>query len=401
MDCCLATRFHCLQLKKFVEQLEINANIDDSYNAMVADRDEVSKKIRAENNRLTNIIVTLQVTLVIFVVTLIAVALLLQRYTSFMQRRFNEKKLDSSEVIQQQSTVISISIVSFHLLVYILALDGVALYNRENPPDEEISVIYQNEEPGDPFSVFYNLSLIILIFDITVTIFSFAMLVTALLHCTIRLYKPEMKKLSKKWVLYLRLSSVGLFLTLLMHSPFIINAYLHDAFRASSIFIYYSVAIFVGFLLLKNVAIHTCLSSVRQARHAKWEKPINSKVLLCKGTLKFKKNGAEKVQSVQIAGGTLTLNCDKANLVRKRLIVFNNHHIEVKGGQLTLCNNNDDFNSTDNEVLCIEEGSLQVQQCDCFDEETAIDVECGTKLTLQKKLSFLHQEMYIKCTRQS
>ena len=379
----------CLQLKTFVKQLSIDGDIDDSYNAMVADRVEVSKMIRAENNRLTNIIITLQVTFVVFVVILIATVLLLQRYTNFVQRdRCNEKKLDSSEVIQQQSTVISISIVSFHLLIYILALDGVALYNRENPPDEELSEIYRNEEPGDPFSVFYNLPLLIMTFDIIVVIFSFAMLVTALLHRTIRHYKPEMKKLSKRWVLFLRLSSVGPLLTLLMHAPFVTNAYLNDAFHASSIFIYYSGAIFIGFLLLKKVAIHTCLSSVRQAKHAKWETPINdTKVTLCQGTLQFKKNGS--VQTVQIAGGNLTLNCNEANFVRKRLIVFNNGHIEVKKGQLTLCDSNklnDKFECTDSyEELHIEEGSLQVRHCDhCDEEAAAIGVEYGTKLKLGK-----------------
>ena len=236
---------------------------------MVADRVEVSRKIRAENNRLTNIIITLQVTLVVFVVALMTTVLLLWRYTNLVQRG---KKLDSSEATQQQSTVISISVVSFHLLIYILALDGVALYNRENPPDQEINVIYRNEEPGDPFSIFYNLPLIVMIFDIIVALFSFLMMVIALLHRSIRYFKPEM---SKRWVLFLRLSSVGPVLALLIHAPFVTNAYLNDAFHASSIFIYYSVSIFSGFLLLKKVAIYTCLSSVWHARHAKWETPIN------------------------------------------------------------------------------------------------------------------------------
>ena len=393
-----------LQLKTFIKEQSIDGEIDDSYNAMVADRDEVSKKIRSENNRLTNIIITVQVTLVVLVVALVAAVLLLQRYTNSVQRRCSGKKLGSSEVIQQQSTVISISIVSFHLLVYIVALDGVALYNRENPPDQEISVIYRNEEPGDPFSVLYNLPLIVMIFDVIVAIFSFAMLVTALLQCSIRFFKPE-KKLSKRWVLFLRLSSVSPVLALLMHAPFILNAYLNDAFHAHSIFIYYSVSIFIGFLLLKKVAIYTCLSSVRQARHAEWEKPIymnNTNVTLCQGTLKFKKNGSGSVQTVQIAEGNLTLNCDEANLVRKRLILVNDNHIKVGGGQLILSkNNNNIFKSTDlNEELHVEGGSLQVKWCTSHgDEEAGIDVEYGTKVKLAKegKVTVAYKEINGQC----
>ena len=380
-----------LQLKTFVKQLSADGDINDNYNAMVADKVEVSKKIRAENNRLTNIIITLQVTLVVFVVALIAIVLLLQRYTSFVQIRCNGKKPDHSEVIQQQSTVISISIISFHLLLYVVALDGVALYHREYPPDQEINIIYRNDEPGDPFSVFYNLPLIVMIFDVIVTIFSFAMLVTALVHRSIQSFKPYMKKVSKRWVLFLRLSSVGPVFALLMHAPFIINAYLNDAFYSQSIFIYYSVIISIGFLLLKQLAIYTCLSSVWQARHTERENPIhmnNAKLILCQGTLKFKRNGSKTVQTVQITGGNLNLNCDEANLVRERLIFVNGNHIKVGRGQLTLSNSNNlnsNFKSTDSdEELHIEEGSLQVKQCRHGDEEAATNVKYGTKVKLAK-----------------
>ena len=162
----------------------------------------------------------------------------------------------------------------------------------------------------------------------------------------------------KKWVLFLRLSTVGLILVLLMHAPLISNAYLHDAFHASSVFIYYAAAIMIGFLLLKKVAIHTCLSSVWQAKHAKWEKPMkDTKITLCQGTLKVKKNGGSGIaQTVQLAGGNLILACDEAILLRKQFIVLNGNHITVKEGQLILKAN---FESTDStEELYIEEGNL-------------------------------------------
>ena len=49
-------------MKAFVEEQDASGKIDDSYNAMVADRDEVSRIIREENNRLTKVIIILQVT---------------------------------------------------------------------------------------------------------------------------------------------------------------------------------------------------------------------------------------------------------------------------------------------------------------------------------------------------
>ena len=377
-------------MKTFVEQQDASGKIDDSYNAMVADRDEISRIIREENNRLTNVVIILQVTFVIFVATLTVAILLLRRYTNFTRKRGNGKKCDTSKNIQQKSTIISISIMTFHFLIYILVLDGVALYNRQNPPDPEISAIYRNEEPGDPFSVFYNLPLLIITFDAAVTIFSFMMLFIALLCCSFRYFKPEMD-FGKKWVLFLQLSAVGLILVLLMHAPLISNAYLHDAFHASSVFIYYSAAIMIGFLLLKKVAIHTCLSSVWQAKHAKWEKPMkDTKITLHQGTLKVKKNGGSGIaQTVQLVGGNLILACDEAIHVRKQFITLNENHITVKEGQLILSNNKANFKSTDSiEELYIEEGNLQVKhataQWSHGDEEAAIDVECGTKIKLAK-----------------
>ena len=356
-------------MKAFVEQQDASGKIDDSYNAMVADRDEVSRIIREENNRLTNVVIILQVTFVIFVVTLTVAVLSLRRCTNFTKKRCKGKKHDSSKNIQQQSAVISISIITFHFLIYILVLDGVAIYNRQNPPHPEISTIYRNEEPGDPFSVFYNLPLLIITFDAIVTILSFTKLFIALFCCSFRYFKPEMD-FGKKWVLFLQLSTVGLILVLLMHAPFISNAYLNDAFYAS-----------IGFLLLKKVAIHTCLNSVWQAKHTKWEKRMkDTKITLCQGTIKVKKNGGSGIaQTVQLVGGYLILACDKAILVRKQLI---GDHIKVKEGQLILSNNKANFKSTDE--LYIEEGSLQVKhaQWSHSDEEagSTIDVEPGTKI---------------------
>ena len=192
----------------------------------------------------------------------------------------------------------------------------------------------------------------------------------------------------KKWVSFLQLSTACLIIVLLMHAPFISNAYLNNAFHASSVFIYYSAAIMIGFLLLKKVIIHTCLSSVWQAKHAKWEKPMkDTKITLCHGTLKVKKKGASGIaQTVQLAGGYLILACDEAILVRKQFI---GDQIKVKEGQLVLSNNKANFKSTDSiEELYIEEGNLQVKhataQWSYGNEEAAIDVEYGTKIKLAK-----------------
>jgi hypothetical protein len=194
-----------------------------------------------------------------------------------------------------------------------------------------------------------------------------------------------MDNFSKKWDFFLKLSSVGPVLILLMHAPFISNAYLVDAFHASSVFIYYSAVILIGFLLLKKIAIHTCLSSVWQAKHAKWGKSMkDTKVTLCHGTLTFSKTkGGSK--TVQLIGGDLTLTCDEAILVRRKQIIGND--IKVKKGELTLSNNNANFESMDSvEELYIEEGTLHLKHTQWYldDGETAIDVEKGTKIKLAK-----------------
>ena len=167
----------------------------------------------------------------------------------------------------------------------------------------------------------------------------------------------------------------------------------------------------IGFLLLKNVAIHTCLNSVWQAKHAKWEKRMkDTKITLCQGTLKVikenKSRGSRIAQTVQLSGGNLILACDKAILVRKQFI---GDHIKVKEGQLILSNNKANFKSTDStdseELYRVEEGSLQVKhaQWSHSDEEagSTIDVEPGTKikfnLAKQEALKVSYKEANGEC----
>lgn len=352
---------------------------------MVADRNEVSRIIRDENNRLTNIVISIQVLLVFIVVTLLVSVFLLRKYTTILpQNRCASKISSGSEAIEKYSTDISVTIISFHILLYIVSLDGVALYSRKYPPNEQISTIYYGSDPGDPFSVLYNLPLLVTTFDIAVVLVSFTMLVIALVCYGYQHFDSKDNEIgysTQKWLMFLHLSSVGPVLTVLMHAPFIVIAYLNDGFHAGSIFVYYIASVFTGFLLLKRVLIHTCLISVWEAKRTKAKNTMTEiKVTLCKGTLKLKRN--ETVKTLHLARGRLTLNCEKVNIKNRRLILSDS--TTVKEGSLIILsdNNKTDFKFNDEEVF-VEEGSLQVQMCEFGQHgEADVDVEYGIKMKL-------------------
>lgn len=350
---------------------------------MVADRTELSRLLREENSRLTNILISIQVVMVSIVVALLVSVYLLHRYTTILPRNRCASKISScSQVIDMYSIDISIAIVSFHILLYILSLDGVALHSRRYPPNEQISIIYHDGDPGDPFSVLYNLPLLVTIFDITVALFSFTTLVISLICCGFQCFKvrdDEILYSRQKWHLFLRLSSVGPVLAVLTHAPFIFIAYLNDGVHAGSIFVYYVVSVSTGFLLLRQ-AIFTCLSSVWVAKRLNRENTLTEiKVTLCEGTLKFKRE--ECVHILQLAGGNLTLNCEKVCIKSRKLILSDS--TTVKKGKLILSKNNNKVFKFNDEKVFIAEGNLQLQNCDFHhDGEADVDVEDGTKLKL-------------------
>ena len=363
-----------LQLKTFIRKLTIRGEIDDTYNAKVADEKEVSNIIRDENNRVTNIVITVQVMVVFLVSVLLITALLLCRYTKILPKKqfVTKRTSEGPKTIQKQSITISFSIISFIVLLYILVLDAVALYHRENPPYQEINLIHHDGELGDPFSVLYNLPVIVMAFDVGVVIFSFTMLVLAcFMHYKFK--KDVITYYSQRWLLFLALSTAGPIVGLLTHVPFVAIAYLNDAFHAGSIFVYYALSSFTGFVLLQ-VAIQTWLTSIWQSKRAKDEMKLKeANITLSEGTLKLQQGSV-----IQVTGGTLTLNCEKVHLIRNGLVTSDS--IQVKRGKLFL--RKKDANFEPHEELVIEEGCFRVQQCDLNDEEAAIDIHYGAKLSL-------------------
>ena len=159
-----------------------------------------------------------------------------------------------------QSKICSISILLSLINIYIVVLDGLAL-NEEKGKDSKLDVDVVKDRPKILFSL--------TCYMFAVNLFTFltwiAFCVIGVCCCKTKLY------------LCLSLSTVGPILSLMIHLPYILIAYLNDATYATSIFIYYTILVFTLFGAL-DLSFGTCIGAIIEARNRRNEneQPLNN-----------------------------------------------------------------------------------------------------------------------------
>ena len=127
--------------------------------------------------------------------------------------------------------------------LYILFLDSAALYAWDN-----------KESDIQESDILYSLHIIVPIIDILAFIFCIVLCISGPCSkkrcCIDRLYT------------FLAISTLGPSLSVVIHLPYILIAYLNDATYASSIFIYYTVTIFILFGAL-DLSYGTCIGALK------------------------------------------------------------------------------------------------------------------------------------------
>ncbi len=144
-----------------------------------------------------------------------------------------------------QSKIISAAGTSCILTLYAWALDVCAVIFLEDKPQ-----ILQKKDLDEMV-----LPILVLVFDsLLILVWIFLWLLTC---CTWVLKKKEYKLLHKKEYMFLAFAAASSVLTFVVHLPYIAIAYLNDASNATSIFIYYTVVIFIIFRVL-DLSYNTC-----------------------------------------------------------------------------------------------------------------------------------------------
>ena len=155
---------------------------------------------------------------------------------------------------QAKATIISIVFISFGRIFLFIGLDAGALGVRNHHVDRQVHSIYHNgQKAGDLNSIMYNIPVALLVIDAVAFVACLGISIVALCFKFIEHFQIKRCYSGIKGSHYyvLCLTVIPLIISAYSHAPYIIMAYVSDASYASSIFIYYVVAIFVEFGVLE------------------------------------------------------------------------------------------------------------------------------------------------------
>lgn len=163
-------------------------------------------------------------------------------------------KIEYEPTIGRQAMLISFSVNGTMLLLYSIAMDGAAIYFRDNSLLSDLTKVHHKDSVGQPFDILYNLPIVVLLFDIVAVLFCIGALLFAVGYFCYKVHtRPATHSLST-----LVPSVIGILFGIIIHSPFIAIAYINDSYYASSIFVYYMVIFFICFIAV-HLSMRACL----------------------------------------------------------------------------------------------------------------------------------------------
>ena len=238
-----------VQLKNFIQKAKFDPEIDNNYYARSRqDLQNSTGDILSD----TTASYILSFYIISFVFTILITALLLNIYRS---TKHWDKKLKSLSTISRankytQSKIISIAFVTFIINIYTVTLDAVAIMSINQSDLQESNVL--NSIP----------KIVVTIDSVAISIWLlfFTLGIGALIHgCTQCICCTD--PLQNKALYFFAISTVGPLHSMVIHLPYIFIAYLNDAAYATSIFIYYTITVFILFGSL-DLIFGTCLQEI-------------------------------------------------------------------------------------------------------------------------------------------
>ena len=181
-------------------------------------------------------------------VAITAVILIIYLNTKRWDKKLKNLSTLSDANKYSQAKIFSVAITSFTISIYIVILDGFALYTWYNKEidNQETNI----QEP----KVLHSLPVIVAFIDVlAITVW--------ITFCTLGLCSQLKVCCKERLYTFLATSTLGPTLSLVIHLPYILIAYLNDATYASSIFIYYTIIVFILFGAL-DLSYGTCMGAL-------------------------------------------------------------------------------------------------------------------------------------------
>ena len=207
---------------------------------------------QANNQRIQNVIICTAIfvflfSFVIFLLTFCALCFSTD-HKSLTESRWVK------EIKTNLETVISLSVVSFIVNIYIFSLTASAVGFWRNRLDDELNLFHTIDTLKSQNIASVSIALVL---DILCLIL--LLIITAI---SVIIYKQIILVNYKEYVpVILSLTVLGPLFCIITHSPYIIVAYLNDGSHASSIFIYYTILVYV-FFGFTRLFVHWCHQAI-------------------------------------------------------------------------------------------------------------------------------------------
>ena len=241
----------CVQLKNFIKRASFDPVIDENYfaRAQEKDKDDILPDPTAKY--------ILAFYAIGFILALVITIILLLIYVN--TKRWDMKLKRTAETTKAnkytKSKIFSITATTSVINLYVLILDGFATYTIEN----ETVTIDEHYVHALPWVVM-GIDIAGALFWIIFWMLSFCSWIYEV-YC----YTPGKCTCNNKEYMCLALSTLGPILSIMIHLPYIAIAYLNDASYATSIFIYYTITVFVLFGVL-DLTYGTCQGAIIKAK---------------------------------------------------------------------------------------------------------------------------------------
>ena len=267
-----------MQLKAYIQEPNTDLRLDNSYRAVAVCKETLEGLLeeRTENMpiKLVHVFGVCPFIALGLIWLIIIIMLTLYGCTGRLENRPHLNR-------QRKSVILSIALISTSRLVYCIVMDGFAIHFRKSTLQSDLKNIFFDGKFGDYHHLLYRVPDILLGFDvISLAVLVILVIIAVILkndihvHCVhlyqrIRGYESvpgsnqpingeseQADAGGNTWnenrhYYFLGLTSLCLLFSILLHSPYIITAYLNDAQHAGSIFIFYTTLTLIEFGLLQ------------------------------------------------------------------------------------------------------------------------------------------------------
>ena len=237
------------QLHTYAQAQSITPHLDNSYTTLAVNNETFDSIVGANLVK-----ITLACPIVVIVLAVIIIVLLLVVYT---RRDQWKKRLPLTR--SSKATLLSLAVTNGSYISGIIALDLYTVINRE-----QSHPIHGQGKIGEPYNILYNIPVVVFVFDLLAVI--------PIVFTTIRPICSigKLNDITDNQYYKLILSTIGVIISLLNHSPYMVMAYFIDPYYTTGLLLFYTFIVISWFSLLEFI-FDSLLRKLQTTRYQRYQ----------------------------------------------------------------------------------------------------------------------------------